>query len=55
MCDDLETTMADLKTKGIEFESGPENQGFGIVATMVLPGDLKMMLYQPRHPVAAGT
>jgi hypothetical protein len=52
MCDDLETTMADLRGKGIAFEGEPENQGFGIVVTMVLPGDVKVLLYQPRHPTA---
>src|SRR3954470_19784088 len=52
MCDDLEATMAELRSKGIEFRGEPENQGFGIVATMVLPGDVSMLLYEPRHPTA---
>jgi hypothetical protein len=52
MCDDLEATMTDLKAKGIEFRGEPENQGFGIAATMVLPGDVTMLLYQPRHETA---
>ena len=38
--------------KGIAFEGEPQNQGFGIVVTMVLPGDVKVLLYQPRHPTA---
>ncbi len=52
MCDDIEATMADLRAKGIAFEGAPQNQGFGIVVTMVLPGDVKVLLYQPRHPTA---
>ena len=52
MCDDIEATMAELRDKGIGFEGEPESQGFGIVVTMVLPGDVKVMLYQPRHPTA---
>ncbi|SRR5581483_1342334 len=52
MCDDLEATMGDLKAKGIVFEGEPENQGFGIVTTMVLPGGVRMGLYQPRHETA---
>ena len=52
MCDDLEATMADLRAKGIEFRGEPENQGFGIVITMVLPGGVEMTLYQPRHATA---
>ena len=49
MCDDLDATVADLRAKGIEFRGEPENQGFGTVITMVLPGGVDMMLYQPRH------
>ena len=52
MCDDLDATVAELRSKGIEFRGEPENQGFGIVITMVLPGGVDMMLYQPRHATA---
>lgn len=52
MCDDLDATVAELRAKGIEFRGEPENQGFGIVITMVLPGGVEMMLYQPRHVTA---
>jgi hypothetical protein len=52
MCDDITATMAELRAKGIEFAGEPESQGFGIVVTMVLPGDVKVLLYQPRHPTA---
>jgi hypothetical protein len=52
MCDDLDATVADLRAKGIEFRGEPENQGFGIVMTMVLPGDVEMLLYEPRHATA---
>jgi hypothetical protein len=49
MCDDLAATMADLGAKGIEF--GPvEERSYGIVTTMLLPGGLTMMLYEPTHP-----
>ncbi|HET6873691.1 MAG TPA: hypothetical protein VFH70_02870, partial [Acidimicrobiales bacterium] len=52
MCDDLPATMADLSGKGITFEGEPRQAGFGLTVTMVLPGDVRVMLYQPRHPVA---
>ena len=52
MCDDLDATMDELREKGIEFDGEPEDQGFGIVATMILPGDVRMLLYQPRHKTA---
>jgi hypothetical protein len=52
MCDDLSATMADLASKGVVFEGEAQDQGFGKVATMVLPGDVKMLLYEPRHETA---
>ena len=52
MCDDLDATVAELRAKGIEFRGEPQNQGFGIATTMVLPGDVEMVLYQPRHATA---
>jgi hypothetical protein len=52
MCDDIEATMAELRAKGIAFKGEPESQGFGIVTTMVLPGGVDVLLYQPRHPTA---
>ena len=50
--DDLDATVADLRVKGIEFRGEPEDQGFGIVMTMVLPGGVEMLLYEPRHTTA---
>ena len=52
MCDDLPATIAELTAKGIEFDGGIEDQGYGIVTTMVLPGDCRVLLYEPRHPTA---
>jgi catechol 2,3-dioxygenase-like lactoylglutathione lyase family enzyme len=52
MCDDLERTMSELQAKGIQFEGEPLDEGWGITTTMVLPGDTKLMLYEPRHETA---
>ena len=52
MCDDVETTKAELATKGIAFSGDPTDMGFGIGVTMVLPGNVEIMLYEPRHPTA---
>jgi hypothetical protein len=52
MCDNVETTMADLKEKGIEFVGEPVDMRFGVGVTMVLPGNVEVMLYEPRHPTA---
>jgi catechol 2,3-dioxygenase-like lactoylglutathione lyase family enzyme len=52
MCDDLGATMAELQAKGITFEGEPEDQGWGISAMMLLPGNTRLMLYEPRHETA---
>jgi hypothetical protein len=52
MCDDLGATMAELRAKGVEFEGEPEDVGYGMVVTILLPGDAELTLYEPRHPTA---
>ena len=52
MCDDIHATVAELREKGVEFRGEPEAAGFGIQVTMVLPGGVEVMLYQPRHATA---
>jgi catechol 2,3-dioxygenase-like lactoylglutathione lyase family enzyme len=52
MCDDINSTIEELRGKGVEVRGEPEDAGWGITTTLVLPGDLEVMLYQPRHPTA---
>jgi predicted enzyme related to lactoylglutathione lyase len=52
MCDDLEATIAELEAKGVEFTSGIENQGWGMMTRFRVPGAGDIGLYQPRHPTA---
>jgi hypothetical protein len=52
MCDDLDATIAELTKKGIEFKGEPHDERWGRVATMVLPGGVDVLLYQPKHPTA---
>jgi catechol 2,3-dioxygenase-like lactoylglutathione lyase family enzyme len=49
MCDDITATVAELRAKGIEIRGEPEDRGYGIVTTMVLPGGVEIDLYEPRH------
>jgi hypothetical protein len=49
ICDDVRATMANLERKGVEFRGEPEDLGFGIAVTMVLPGGVDVLLYEPRH------
>ena len=52
MCDDIHATVEDLREKGIEIRGEPEAAGFGVQVTMVLPGGVEVMLYEPRHATA---
>lgn len=52
MCDDIAATVAELRAKGVEFTGEVQEQRFGAAITMVLPGDVELMLYEPRHPTA---
>jgi hypothetical protein len=52
MCDDVRATMEELKAKGVQFAGEPEDEGFGIGVTMILPGGVELLLYEPRHETA---
>ena len=54
MCDDIGATVAELRAKGIEIRGEPEDRGYGIVTKMVLPGDVEVDLYEPRHASPLG-
>jgi hypothetical protein len=52
MCDDIQATVKDLQGRGVEFEGDITNAGFGLLATIKVPGGGKLGLYQPRHALA---
>jgi Glyoxalase/Bleomycin resistance protein/Dioxygenase superfamily len=49
MCDNIQSTMSELRRKGVEFHGEPTTESFGVVTTMLLPGGLQMLLYEPTH------
>ena len=49
MCDDVAATLADLKAKGIQVEGEAEELRWGTLAWLLLPGGVRMGLYQPKH------
>ncbi len=51
MCDDLNAEMNSLARKGVVFSS-IENERWGSIARITLPGGGKVGLYQPKHPTA---
>ena len=52
MCDDITQTITELRGKGVEVRGDPLDEGWGITTSLVLPGDVEVMLYEPRHPTA---
>jgi hypothetical protein len=52
MCDDMESTMTELRARGVEFDGAPEDRRWGAAVSMILPGGVELLLYQPRHPTA---
>jgi len=52
MCDDIEETVTDLKSRGVEFTSEVEDQGFGLITSLKVPGAGEISLYQPKHATA---
>ena len=53
MCDDINKTVAGLRAKGVTIGGEPKDEGYGITAMLNLPGGCDVMLYEPRHPIAA--
>src|SRR5437762_11995604 len=48
MCDDVEAFVAAMKDRGVD--CGPvQNQGWGLLTQVSLPGGGKLGVYQPRH------
>lgn len=49
MCDDLSSTLSDLKSKRVPVSDVSE-QRWGKLANLTLPGGGKISIYQPQHP-----
>ncbi len=54
MCDNIGKTIAELRAKGVTVVGEPKDEGYGITTMLHLPGGCEVMLYEPRHPIAAG-
>jgi predicted enzyme related to lactoylglutathione lyase len=50
MCDDIDATLAELQTNGVEVARGVSDQGWGRLAAIRLPDGTELPIYQPRHP-----
>jgi catechol 2,3-dioxygenase-like lactoylglutathione lyase family enzyme len=49
MCDDIEALVAEMKTRRITC-GAVQDEGWGLLTHVVLPGGGKLGVYEPRHP-----
>ena len=52
MCDDIKRTIDELRTRGVQIDGAPRDEGYGITVMMKLPGGVNVMLYESRHAMA---
>ena len=52
MCDNLDTTVGELRAKGAQFRGPIEQHIYGRVIMMIVPGADDIQLYQPTHKLA---
>lgn len=52
MCDDLVSTVGELRAKGVALDGEITDQGWGLLTSLPVPGAGAIGLYQPRHPTA---
>ena len=54
-CDDIHSTVADLKSRGVRFTQDVEDHGYGLVTYIDVPGGIRVQLYEPRYEKRKGT
>jgi catechol 2,3-dioxygenase-like lactoylglutathione lyase family enzyme len=52
MCDDIDTTVGELRAKGAQFRGPIEEREYGRIIMMIVPGADDIQLYQPTHKLA---
>jgi predicted enzyme related to lactoylglutathione lyase len=55
ICDDIEVTVADLKSRGAVFTRDIRDDGYGLTIEIEVPGGPVMMIYEPRYDPPALT
>ena len=48
-CDDINETVQELRSRGVEFTDEVADEGYGLVTHFKMPGDFEAQLYQPRY------
>src|SRR3954452_8095494 len=52
MCDNIDATIDELRGKGVQLDRHVEEQRWGRLARIPVPGAGTVGLYEPRHPTA---
>lgn len=50
MCDDIEQTLAELRSKNVEVAREVQDEGWGLLTAIRLPDGSELPIYEPRHP-----
>jgi predicted enzyme related to lactoylglutathione lyase len=48
-CDNINETVSELKSRGVEFTQEVEDHGYGFVTHFKVPGGFKIQLYEPKY------
>jgi hypothetical protein len=48
-CDDIDSTVKELRQKGVKFKGKVEDHGYGLVTQFKMPGNIWVQLYQPKY------
>jgi hypothetical protein len=48
-CDDINATVSELRSRGVEFTQEVEDHGYGLVTFFKVPGGFSIQLYQPKY------
>ena len=51
-CDDISSTVATLEARGVEFVDSVADAGYGLATHFVMPGGVRVQLYQPHYQKA---
>ena len=54
-CDDIQGTVADLKSRGVAFEQDVQDHGYGFVTYFTMPGGVRVQLYEPKYQKRAAS
>jgi predicted enzyme related to lactoylglutathione lyase len=47
--DDIAETVAELTARGVTFDDGIADYGYGLVTHLTMPGGVRVQLYQPKY------